>query len=67
MFAKYYTERTVAVSCKLSIWCYCKMSQEEDNLIGFDDKECKMQWFHIKCLLISQTIKDKWKNLKCKK
>ena len=43
------------------------MSQEEDNLIGSDNKECKIQWFHIKYLLICQTIKDKWFHLKCKK
>ena len=31
-------------------WCYCRMSQSEDNLIGCDHSTCKIKWFNLKCV-----------------
>ena len=31
-------------------WCYCRMSQSEDNLVGCDNSTCKIKWFHLKCV-----------------
>jgi len=47
-------------------WCYCKLPAEEDDMIGRDDKNCKIGWFHLKCLRITKVPKGKWYCPDCK-
>ena len=41
-------------------WCYCRMSQSEDNLLSYDNATCKIKWFHLKCVFIKKIPKGKW-------
>ena len=27
-------------------WCYCGKDQTFDNMIGCDNKDCKIEWYH---------------------
>ena len=31
-------------------WCYCREYIEDSLLMGCDNEECKIVWFHMKCL-----------------
>ena len=36
------------------LWCYCSRDDVYDNLIGCDNTECKIQWFHLSCVNLNQ-------------
>ena len=36
------------------VWCYCSRDDVYDNLIGCDNTECKIQWFHLSCVNLNQ-------------
>ena len=40
-------------------WCYCKQDESFDYMIGCDNQDCPIQWFHLSC------VKLEWK--KCLK
>ena len=49
-------------------WCYCRISQSEDNLIGCDNSTCKIKWFYLKNVsFIKKVPKGKWFCPDCKK
>ena len=37
-----------------TLWCYCQQSVQEE-LIGCDNLNCKIKWFHLFCLQLSTT------------
>ena len=41
------------------VWCYCK-SEKDGQLIGCDNEQCKVGWFHTDCLRITKIPKEKW-------
>jgi hypothetical protein len=41
-------------------WCYCQESIEGSMLIGCDNNDCKIMWFHMKCLKLDVAPKGKW-------
>ena len=47
--------------------CYCNMSEEDDDLIGCDNKNCQIKWFHLKCLRITKIPKGRWFCPECRK
>ena len=42
------------------------MSEDEDDLIMYESKTCKIKWFHIKCIRIKKIPKGKCFCVKCK-
>ena len=36
------------------LWCYCSQDEVDDNLIGRDNIDCKIQWFHLSCVNLTQ-------------
>ena len=38
-------------------WYMCKMCEDGDDLIMYERKTCKIQWFHIKCVRIKTFLK----------
>ena len=36
------------------LWCYCSRDDVYDNLIGCNNTECKIQWFHLSCVNLNQ-------------
>ena len=31
-------------------WCYCRQDETYDYMIGCDNEECPIQWFHLSCV-----------------
>ena len=44
------------------VWCYCRRDEEFDTMIGCDNEQCTIQWYHLSCLQIPQSHvpKGKW-------
>ena len=44
------------------VWCYCKKGEDHGDMIGCDNKQCQIQWFHLSCLKLTITLvpKGKW-------
>jgi len=41
-------------------WCYCKEDIQGSKLIGCDNEQCKIIWFHMLCLRLESAPKGKW-------
>ena len=46
-------------------WCYCH-DEEHGDMIGCDNQNCKVQWFHYECVGISLAPKGKWYCKNCR-
>lgn len=36
------------------LWCYCSQSDTYDDMIGCDNADCKIQWFHWSCVNLTK-------------
>ena len=46
LLSKYFTENKHDFIVNTdNIWCFCRMGQDEDYMIQFDNKICKIVWF----------------------
>ena len=52
LLAKCFSEATITNGKRLGKMCYCNMSEEGDDLVCCDNKNCQIKWFHLKCLRI---------------
>ena len=41
-------------------WCICQQYIEDSELIGCDNEQCSIQWYHISCLNLIQVPEGKW-------
>ena len=41
------------------LWCICHQPSSGE-MIGCDDKKCKVEWYHFSCLNIKRAPKGKW-------
>ena len=32
------------------LWCYCKRDEDYDDMVGCDNDDCEIQWYHIGCV-----------------
>lgn len=48
----------------IPLYCICK-KPERGRMIACDNKNCKIEWFHYKCIGIAQAPKGKWYCKKC--
>ena len=48
------------------VYCYCK-EPEKGEMIGCDNKDCPIEWFHFDCLKIKSAPKVKWYCPDCRK
>ena len=46
-------------------WCYCK-SAASGTMIGCENDNCQIKWFHVECLRLSRIPKGKWYCRECK-
>ena len=67
LLAKFFREATISNATTPGNVYYCNMSKEEDDLIGCDDKNCQIKWFHSKCLRIIKLPKGRWFCPECRK
>ena len=50
------------------MYCYCQQPEDDENdMIGCDFKNCKIEWFHLKCLKIKKVPNGKWFCPDCRK
>ena len=44
------------------VWCFCKQDESYGDMIGCDNPECTIQWFHLTCLKLGQhqVPRGKW-------
>ena len=47
-------------NCDQPRYCYCR-GPEADTMIGCDNPDCPIEWFHIECLQIRTITKGKFK------
>ena len=49
-------------------WCYCQLEDDEvcSDLIGCDNPQCPIQWYHIACLELDYVPRGKWYCPDCK-
>ena len=45
LLAKFFSEPTITNARSPGKVCYCNMSEEDDDLIGCDNKNCQIKWF----------------------
>jgi len=48
-------------------FCYCGGPEDIDDMIGCDNENCKLQWYHLGCLKIKCVPKGKWFCPECRK
>lgn len=53
-------------SSSAELWCYCRTG-ESGTMIGCENKNCPIQWFHIECIKITHIPKGKWYCPECRK
>ena len=67
LLVKSFSEPTITNARSPGKVCYCNMSEEDDDLIGCDNKNCQIKWFHLKCLRIMKIPKGRWFCPECQK
>ena len=40
-------------------WCYCQQVKGGD-MVGCENKDCTIKWFHMECLKMTESLKGKW-------
>ena len=40
-------------------WCYCQQVKGGD-IVGCENKCCRIKWFHMECLMMTEPPKGKW-------
>ena len=50
-------------------WCFCRKGEEEGDMIGYDNPNCPIKWFHVSCLKLKRipTSNRKWYCPDCRK
>ena len=48
------------------VWCYCQKFIPDTTLIGCDNNNCKVQWFHMTCIGLDVAPTDSWFCPTCK-
>ena len=49
------------------VWCYCRLGEDEDDMILCDNNDCEIKWFHTKCIRLKKVPKGKWFCPECRK
>ena len=48
------------------LFCYCKRGEDEDNMIGCDNENCEIEWFHFFCVGMKAAPKGQWYCPECR-
>lgn len=48
------------------LYCYCKKPYNGQDMIACDNKNCKIEWFHLACVDLDKIPDDKWYCNECK-
>ncbi|KAL5011782.1 hypothetical protein ScPMuIL_010333 [Solemya velum] len=49
------------------VYCYCGLPEDHDMMIGCEDENCEIEWYHLICLKIKKVPKGKWICPECRK
>ncbi|XP_072387363.1 uncharacterized protein [Diabrotica undecimpunctata] len=64
LLGRYFTKREG--NAKVEYWCYCKGVDNGSPMLKCDNDDCNVQWFHFKCVGISETPDSLWYCQSCK-
>ncbi len=53
------THQKILIGQEILLWCYCR-EPEAGKMIMCENTGCKIEWFHFKCLKITNAPKNKW-------
>ena len=70
LLAKHFTENKLpekSTNTNDDKWCFCRMGENEDNMIQCENKNCNISWFHQKCVRIKKVPKGRWFCPDCRK
>ena len=44
------------------LWCYCKQDESFDYMIGCDNQDYPIQWFHLSCvqMRMEEVLEGEW-------
>ena len=56
-----------SVTGTTGLWCYCKQDESFDYMIGCDNQDCRIQWFHLSCvqMRMEEVPEGEWFCLEC--
>ena len=57
---------TASASQHMELYCYCH-GPEKGSMIACDNSECKIEWFHNKCLKLKSIPRGKWYSPECRR
>ena len=57
---------TASASQDMELYCYC-CGTEKGSMIACDNRECKIEWLHNKCLKLKSIPRDKWYCPECRR
>ena len=57
---------TASASQDMELYCYCH-GPEKGSMIACDNSECKIEWFHNKCLKLKSIPRGKWYCPECRR
>ena len=61
----YNEESMDATASGEKLYCYCR-GPEEGTMIGCDNQNCKIEWYHLTCLRYTSAPKGKWYCPECR-
>lgn len=41
-------------------WCYCQQFIEGSDMINCDNQQCRIKWFHLKCIHLASAPDGQW-------
>ena len=48
------------------VYCFCRQPAYIDNMIGCDGDDCKIEWFHYRCVKVKRKPRGSWFCTDCK-
>ncbi|XP_070189196.1 uncharacterized protein [Littorina saxatilis] len=55
-----------AHSTEGQLYCICKRTEDEDDMVACDNENCKLEWFHFFCVGIRSKPKGQWYCPECR-
>ena len=43
-----------------NLYCYCREPEADEVMIGCNNQDCLIEWFHVKCLNLTDIPQSKW-------
>lgn len=61
------TNDPTPVTAPTKLFCICQKPEDENEYVGCDNPECKIEWYHMSCLKLKRKPKGTWLCPACRK